>query len=189
MYRRYGKRLFDLFFSALGLLMVGLFIIVLILLSRMNTGGRGIFKQKRIGQFGELFTIYKIRSIHATTSEISNFGRFIRKFKLDELPQLFNILIGDMSFVGPRPDIPGYYDKLQGMDRVVLKLKPGLVSRAALKYYNEEELLAQQENSLQFNDDVLFPDKVQMNVSYYYNQNLKEDLNVLLLYFKRLLKI
>ncbi len=117
--------------------------------------------------------------MHATTGKVSAYGRFLRQSKLDELPQLFNILLGEMSFVGPRPDVPGYYDKLQGEERKLLELKPGLCSRAALKYYNEENLLAQQPDPLHYNDTVIFPDKVRMNLAYYYKRSFVEDLRVL----------
>ena len=103
---------------------------------------------------------------------------------MDELPQLFNILLGQMSFVGPRPDVPGYYDKLQGEARKLLELKPGLCSRAALKYFNEEALLAKKQDPLKYNDEVIFPDKVRMNLEYYYNRSFLEDLRILGAFFR-----
>ena len=108
------------------------------------------------------------------------FGRFLRKSKLDELPQLFNILKGDMSFVGPRPDLPGYYDLLEGENRKILELKPGLTSEASIKYRNEETILQNVSNPKQYNDEVLFPDKIKMNLDYYYKQNLLIDLKIIL---------
>ena len=111
---------------------------------------------------------------------ISMFGKFLRKSKLDELPQLFNIINGDMSVVGPRPDIPGYYDLLEGENRKILELKPGLTSEASIKYRNEEELLQSAINSKQYNDEIIFPDKVKMNLNYYYNYNLLIDLKIIL---------
>ena len=158
--------------------------LLLILLSFIDTH-KGLFLQTRVGQFGKLFTIYKIRSMHATTGKVSAYGRFLRQSKLDELPQLFNILLGEMSFVGPRPDVPGYYDKLQGEEQKLLELKPGLCSRAALKYYNEENLLAQQPDPLHYNDTVIFPDKVRMNLAYYYKRSFVEDLRVLWSFVRR----
>ncbi len=116
---------------------------------------------------------------------ISRYGRFLRNSKLDELPQLLNIFLGQMSFVGPRPDLPGYYDKLEGESRKVLELKPGLCSRAALKYYNEESLLVKQKDPLKFNDEVIFPDKVKMTLDYYYNRSLLEDFRILWLFLMR----
>ena len=111
---------------------------------------------------------------------ISQFAKFLRKSKLDELPQLFNIVKGDMSVVGPRPDIPGYYDALEGENRKILELKPGLTSEASIKYRNEEMLLQSVSNSKKYNDEVIFPDKVKMNLNYYYNHNLLIDLKIIL---------
>lgn len=117
--------------------------------------------------------------MHRASGGISNYGKFLRKYKLDELPQFLNIFFGDMSFVGPRPDIPGYYDKLQGEDRKILELKPGLCSWAAIKYFNEDKILRLQQDPLEFNDRVIFPDKVRMNLNYYYTQSFSEDLRIL----------
>lgn len=111
---------------------------------------------------------------------ISRFAKFLRKSKLDELPQLFNIVKGDMSVVGPRPDIPGYYDALEGENRKILELKPGLTSEASIKYRNEEMLLQSVSNSKKYNDETIFPDKVKMNLNYYYNHNLLIDLKIIL---------
>ena len=117
--------------------------------------------------------------MNSTFENISSFGKFIRKFKLDELPQLINVLFGQMSFVGPRPDIPGYYDTLKGEDRKILELKPGLTSEASIKYYNEESILMNKINPLEYNDSVIFPDKVKMNLEYYYKQSFSEDLKII----------
>ena len=114
------------------------------------------------------------------TGKISKLGAFLRKSKLDELPQFWNVLIGDMSFVGPRPDIAGYYDVLEGEDRKILLLKPGLTSLASIKYANEEEILGLQENSLLYNDTIIFPDKVKMNLDYYYNHSFLSDINIII---------
>lgn len=110
---------------------------------------------------------------------VSAYGRFLRRSKLDELPQLLNIFLGEMSFVGPRPDIAGYYDQLHGEARKVLRLKPGLCSRAAIKYFNEEHQLLQHPDPLKYNDEVIFPDKVKMNLDYYHHQSLRQDLQIL----------
>lgn len=117
--------------------------------------------------------------MHKNSERISSYGKFLRRFKLDELPQFLNILLGDMSFVGPRPDVPGYYDRLQGEDRKILELKPGLCSRAAIKYFNEDEVLKLQPHPLEYNDEIIFPDKVRMNLEYYYNQSFSEDIKIL----------
>ena len=144
----------------------------------MDTG-KGLFLQPRVGRSGKIFNIYKIRSMKVETGEISRFGKFLRRSKLDELPQLFNILLGEMSFVGPRPDIPGYYDNLQGEARKILELRPGLCSWSALKYMDEDALLQKQGDPLKYNDEVIFPDKVNMNLEYYYNRSMWEDLKIL----------
>ena len=153
---------------------------VLFILASLNTQSNGIFVQKRIGQFGKSFKILKFKTINTTTRKISFFGAFLRKSKLDELPQLFNVLNGDMSFVGPRPDIAGYYDNLQGEERNILMLKPGITSLASIKYRNEEQLLAQKESPLEYNDNIIFPDKVKMNLDYYYNRSFFGDLKIII---------
>lgn len=155
------------------------FLIVLIIISAIDTQSSGIFTQSRIGRFGEKFTIYKLQTFHSVKGTKSSIGQFFRDLKLDELPQLFNIIKGDMSLVGPRPDIEGYYDLLEGENRVVLYLKPGITSEASIKYRNEEYLLGLQENPLKYNDEVLFPEKVRLNKYYYYNQSLKTDIKIL----------
>ena len=103
----------------------------------------------------------------------------LRKYKLDELPELWNVLIGDMSFVGPRPDVPGYADMLQGDDRRVLELKPGITGPASLKYRNEEEILALQDDPIKYNDEVIFPDKVKINLKYLDNWSFFEDIKII----------
>ena len=173
------KRVFDLFFGiSLVLLFSWLFFLILVF-SIFDTQTYGIFIQKRIGQFGIPFSIFKFRTIHPKTGAISVVGKFLRKLKLDELPQLLNVINGSMSFVGPRPDVAGYYDQLKGQDRVLLLLKPGLASEAALKYIDEEALLQQQEFPFQYNDEVIFPDKVQLNLTYYYHQSFLGDLKII----------
>lgn len=172
------KRLFDIVLSSIGLLFFGWLILILILFAYFDTDG-GIFRQKRIGQYGKPFNIYKIRSIKTSSEDISNFGKFIRKSKFDEMPQLLNVLLGQMSFVGPRPDIPGYYDLLKGEERKILELKPGLTSEASLKYFNEETVLQCEPNPIVYNDTVIFPDKVKMNLEYYYKQSFSEDLRII----------
>ena len=138
--------------------------------------GPAIFKQKRVGRNGKTFTMYKFRSMSAHhggssvsvagESRVTPLGTKLRKYKIDELPELLNVLIGDMSFVGPRPDVPGYADNLEGENRNILKLRPGITGPASLKYRDEEELLAKQENPQEYNDKVIYPDKVRINLYY-----------------------
>ncbi len=175
-----SKRLFDLFFALLGIIISGLLLLILYILASIDTKQNGIFSQKRIGQFGTPFTIYKIRTFGLSEEKpISKLGAFLRNSKLDELPQLWNIVIGNMSFVGPRPDIAGYYDVLEGENRKILELKPGLTSLASIKYSKEELLLEKQENPLNYNDTVIFPDKVKMNLQYYYSNSVFIDVKII----------
>nr|WP_210151437.1 sugar transferase [Chryseobacterium scophthalmum] len=165
-------------FSAIIILLPVFF--VLFLAASLDTGFPGIFRQERIGRFGNVFIIYKFKTYHSKAHTKSAFGRWMRKTKLDELPQLFNILKGNMSLVGPRPDITGYYDLLQDENRLILGLKPGLTSEAGIKYRNEEEILNKQEDPLKYNDEILFQEKIKMNLNYYHNLSLKNDLVILL---------
>ena len=116
----------------------------------------------------------------AGEARITPLGATLRKYKLDELPELWNVLIGDMSFVGPRPDVPGYADKLQGEDRIILTLRPGITGPATLKYRNEEELLATVDNPQQYNDEVIYPDKVRINRQYAEHISLVTDIKIIL---------
>ena len=171
------KSVFDRSVSFFGLIFLFPVLIVVGILIRIKMpGGPAIFKQKRVGQYGRLFTMYKFRSMAVShsgssvsvkgESRITPLGAQLRKYKLDELPELWNVLIGDMSFVGPRPDVPGYADKLEGENRRMLLLKPGITGPASLKYRSEEELLAKQEDPQKYNDEVLFSDKVRINIEY-----------------------
>ncbi|WP_294319049.1 sugar transferase [uncultured Chryseobacterium sp.] len=155
-------------------------LLILFLVASADTGFPGIFRQERIGRYGKIFIIYKFRTYHPANHTQSAVGKWMRRYKLDELPQLFNILKGDMSLVGPRPDIPGYYDILTGEDRLILRLKPGLTSEAGIKFRNEEKLLSIQKNPLRYNDEVLFPEKVKLNLEYFYQLSFKKDTQILL---------
>lgn len=152
--------------------------------------GPAIFTQKRVGKDGKLFTMYKFRSMSqhhsgssvsvAGESRITPLGAKLRKYKIDELPELWNVLIGNMSFVGPRPDVPGYADKLEGEDRDILKLRPGITGPASLKYRNEEELLAKQANPQEYNDNIIYPDKVKINLYYLHHYSFIMDLKMII---------
>ena len=173
------KRLFDLFLALVVLLLFGWVLLLALVFASIDTRSFGLFLQKRIGQEGRPFLIFKIKTLNDTTQRVSAFGRFLRKSKIDELPQLFNILNGSMSFVGPRPDIPGYADTLTGTDRIILAVKPGVTGLASLKYRNEETLLKQQKNPLHYNDTVIWPDKVRLNLWYVNHQSFLLDLKIL----------
>ncbi len=184
------KFLFDRIASFFGLiLLLPVMIIVAVLICIKMPGGPVLFKQKRVGKDGKLFTMVKFRSMtvnHGGSSvsvagenRITPLGAKLRKYKLDELPELWNVLKGEMSFVGPRPDVPGYADQLQGDDREVLKLRPGITGPASLKYRNEEELLATVDNPQEYNDKVIFPDKVRINRYYLHNYSFWTDIKII----------
>lgn len=171
------KWIFDRVMALVGLVVLSpVLAVVALLIAIKMPGGPVLFRQKRVGQYGELFTMVKFRSMTvahggssisvAGESRITPLGAKLRKYKLDELPELWNVLIGDMSFVGPRPDVPGYADKLVGEDREILQLKPGITGPASLKYRNEEEILASVEDPIRYNNEVIFPDKVRINREY-----------------------
>lgn len=183
----WAKWLFDRIMSLVGLIVLSPVLLVVAILIRVKMpGGPVLFKQKRVGKEGKLFTMVKFRSMSvahggssvsvAGESRITPLGAKLRKYKLDELPELWNVFIGDMSFVGPRPDVPGYADKLVGEDRVILKLRPGITGPASLKYRDEETLLATVEDPIRYNDEVIFPDKVRINKEYYYNRSFWQDI-------------
>ena len=147
------KWIFDRLMSLIGLLVLWpLLLVVAILIKIKMPGGPVIFKQKRVGRHGKLFTMHKFRTMivsHSGSSvsvagetRITPLGAVLRKYKLDELPELWDVFVGNMSFVGPRPDVPGYADQLQGEDRKILELRPGITGPASLKYRDEEEMIA-----------------------------------------------
>jgi lipopolysaccharide/colanic/teichoic acid biosynthesis glycosyltransferase len=154
-------------------------ILVLVFITAIDTQSNGFFKQERIGQYGKPFLIYKLRTLHAQSATISGWGKLLRASKLDESPQILNILKGEMTLVGPRPDVTGYADQLVGADQIILQLKPGITGLASLKYRNEEQLLAQQPNPQHYNDEVIWPDKVRINKWYTQNRTLIMDVQII----------
>ena len=184
------KYIFDRLMAFIGLLCLWPVLLVVAILIRIKMpGGPVIFKQKRVGRNGKLFTMYKFRSMTvghggssvsvAGESRITPLGARLRHYKLDELPELWNVLIGDMSFVGPRPDVPGYADQLKGKDSDVLKLRPGITGPASLKYRDEEDLLAKQQDPQKYNDEVIFPDKVSINLHYLHHYSFLKDIQMI----------
>ena len=184
------KFIFDRVFAFAALLVLSPVLIVVALWITITSKGSPFFTQKRVGLGGKLFCIIKFRTMvnggdlititSADDTRITKLGSFLRKWKLDELPQLFNVLRGNMSFVGPRPDVPGYADLLLGEDRRILSVRPGITGPATLKYYNEEEILAKVENPIEFNDKVIFPDKVKINLEYIKRQSFAGDLKIII---------
>lgn len=198
------KWLFDRVVSFIGLCLIWwLLIIIAVLVKVKMPGGPAFFCQKRVGKDGKLFTCHKFRTMvvrHSGSSvsvsgdsRITPFGAKLRHYKIDELPELWDVLIGNMSFVGPRPDVPGYADKLEGADRDVLKLRPGITGPATLKYRLEDEMIADyvsarqsagdtrpaQDIAVEYNDTVIYPDKVRLNCYYYRNYSFVQDIEMI----------
>ncbi len=181
------KRVFDLILSIIGLTAFGWLIIITAIIARLDTGLSGFFKQKRVGQNGTLFKVMKLRSMKnisgVTTTvstsrdpRITKIGNFWRKTKIDELPQLINVFLGQMSFVGPRPDVEGYADKLTGEDRIILSIKPGITGPASIYFRNEEDLLAEQDNPEKYNNEIIWPKKVEINKAYIRDYSIINDI-------------
>ena len=198
------KRLFDIIASFFGLLLIWwVYPIVAILIKVKMPGGPAFFCQKRVGRGGKLFTCHKFRTMTvkhsgssvsvAGDSRITPLGAKLRHYKIDELPELWDVLIGNMSFVGPRPDVPGYADQLQGEDRVVLKLRPGITGPATLKYRLEDEMISNyvaerqavgdtrdsQVIAVEYNDTVIYPYKVRLNKYYYEHYSFWKDIEMI----------
>lgn len=184
------KRIFDFSSSLLGLVILFPLLILISFAIKIGSSGPILFSQKRVGKDGKQFILIKFRSMminqqsnNTATAKgddrITTIGVFLRKYKLDELPELWNVLRGEMSLVGPRPDVPGYADNLKGEDRKILKLRPGITGTASLKYVNEEEILSAQDDPQKYNDEVIFPDKVKVNLEYYKNQSLWLDIKII----------
>jgi lipopolysaccharide/colanic/teichoic acid biosynthesis glycosyltransferase len=181
------KRGFDFLVAAFGLAATSWIILSAWILSTLDTKKNGFFIQDRVGKGGRIFRVIKIRTMcevpgmdttvtMSTDQRITALGRFWRKTKIDELPQLINVLKGDMSFVGPRPDVPGYADTLTGEDRIVLSLRPGITGPATLKYRDEEEILARLEDPERYNKEIIWPDKIRLNKEYVQNWSFWNDL-------------
>ena len=184
------KRAFDFITAFLAIIILFPLILIIIVILITTSKGSPFFIQERIGRGGIPFRMIKFRSMYVSQvskstvsvkgdERITVFGRFLRKYKLDELPELLNVLLGEMSLVGPRPDVPGYADKLTGYERNILKLRPGITGPASLKYANEEEILAKHENPKAYNDKVIYPDKVKINLDYYNNQSIWLDIKII----------
>jgi lipopolysaccharide/colanic/teichoic acid biosynthesis glycosyltransferase len=183
------KRLFDLIMSLTALVLLSPLMLVTALLIKLSMPGPVLFKQKRIGRYALPFTIYKYRTMRmnisnvsvtlSTDSRITPLGQLLRKSKLDELPQLFNILKGEMSVVGPRPDVPGYYDTLKGDDQVIWQLRPGLTGLDSMCYPDEQSILDNESDPEKFYDQLLWPDKVRLNRWYAENRSLWMDVKII----------
>ena len=207
------KIVFDKVVSLVGLIVLSPVLLIVALLIKWKMPGPILFCQQRVGRYGRIFTVYKFRTMtvkaeasvasrnsEATSiasqeqSRITPLGEKLRRYKLDELPELWNVLKGDMSFVGPRPDVPGYADQLQGVDCEVLLLRPGITGPASLKYRNEEDILEAVDEALQkgrsglpigittvqeYNDNVIYPDKVRLNRYYLHHYSFIKDIKMI----------
>ena len=181
------KRLFDIVLSSFGLVLSFPLILIAWIVASVETKSNGFFAQERVGKYGKFFNIYKIKTMKkvdgidttVTSSidvRITKSGTLFRATKIDELPQLWNVLFGQMSFVGPRPDVPGYADRLQGKDRIILSIRPGITGPAQLAYKNEEEVLANQDDAVKYNNEIIWPDKVRINRKYIEDYSFFKDL-------------
>lgn len=186
------KRFFDFAVAFLGLLILSPVLFIASLVIKLTYFGPVFFCQERVGRDGKKFKLVKFRTMVnnaenkgtgpvtiAEDPRITPIGKFLRKWKLDEIPTLWNVLKGNMSFVGPRPDVPGYADKLKGESRRILEMRPGITGPATLKYSNEEKLLAEADNPRKYNDEVIFPDKVKINIKYMDNWSLWKDIKII----------
>ncbi|MCI6373548.1 MAG: sugar transferase [Bacteroidaceae bacterium] len=181
--------MFDRLMAMVGLLSLWWLMLLVAICIKVKMPGPVLFRQQRVGREGRLFTLVKFRTMlvnHggnsvsvAGESRITPLGSMLRRWKLDELPELWNVLLGDMSFVGPRPDVPGYADTLTGEDREILQLRPGITGPASMKYRNEEEILSAVENPQKYNDEVIFPDKVRINRLYLHDHSFFLDLKMI----------
>lgn len=187
--QKFIKRAFDLIVGVAGLIVFGPVIVITFIVATIDTGTSGFFVQQRIGRHGKPFRVVKIRTMRQVSSgrlettvttandaRITRIGGFMRNYKLDELPQLINVVWGSMSFVGPRPDVTGFADHLAGDERAVLSVRPGITGPATLKYRQEEQLLAEQLDPEQYNRDVIYPDKVRVNLDYIRDYSFRKDL-------------
>jgi len=181
------KRGFDIVLAGTGLIVFSWLIGLAYLAARLDTGASGFFRQERVGRYGRPFQMVKIRTMRddpalhtnvttAADPRITPLGRLLRHSKIDELPQLFNVLIGDMSFVGPRPDVQGFADQLEGEDRLLLSVRPGITGPATLKFRNEERLLDGCDDPERYNREVVYPEKVRLNLEYIRNYRFVDDL-------------
>lgn len=183
------KYIFDKIAAFLGLLLVSPLLLIIAVVIKVQMPDPVFFIQTRVGRNARLFRMVKFRTMHVShngssisvkgETRITPLGAILRKYKLDELPELWNVLKGDMSLVGPRPDVPGYADQLKVNDRKILSLRPGITGPASLKYRNEEELLALQVDPVNYNNEVIYPDKVRINVKYLEQHSFWLDLRIL----------
>ncbi|SFV53403.1 Undecaprenyl-phosphate galactosephosphotransferase [hydrothermal vent metagenome] len=185
------KRVFDITISLIAIILTSWLIFMAWIVASIETKSNGLFVQERIGRFGKIFKVLKIKTMKNTNklestvtidgdNRITCSGKFFRKMKIDELPQLFNVLFGTMSLVGPRPDVAGFADKLEGTDRIILEVRAGITGPASLKYRHEEMILAKEANPERYNREVIWIDKIEINKAYVENWSLKQDIQYMI---------
>ncbi len=202
--QRVAKFLFDRIMALLGLLVLAIPLLIIALMVWLRMGRPVIFTQERVGLNGKIFKIHKFRTMteeqqishiaYPNRNHITPLGAKLRRYKFDELPELWDVLVGKMSFVGPRPDVPGYADLLKGEERMILALRPGITGPATLKYRDEERMIAEyvkkaqsegdprpeDEIALWYNDEVIYPDKIRINLAYCRNYSLIGDIRIII---------
>ncbi|RGM44858.1 MULTISPECIES: sugar transferase [Bacteroides] len=193
-------RCFDVLFSLLGILLLSPVFLILYISIRLESKGGGVYRQQRVGRYGKDFYVYKFRSMRVGADRqglitvggrdprITRIGYFIRKYKLDELPQLFNVLKGDMSLVGPRPEVRKYVDLYTDEQRRVLSVRPGITDYASIEYVDENRILGQAEDADKAYQEQIMPDKIRYNMRYIDNRSIKEYFKIIFLTFRSILR-
>lgn len=194
------KRIFDFVFSLFGIILILPILILVAVLIKLNSKGPVFYKQIRVGKNGKDFKIFKFRTMHLDADKlglltvggrdprITSIGFYLRKYKLDELSQLINVLIGDMSFVGPRPEVRKYVDLYSKEQKEVLFVKPGITDLASIEFRNENDILSKEEDPNQYYIDVIMPEKLRINLKYIKKRNLLKDIGVIFKTFKVILE-
>lgn len=193
-------RFFDFIFSLSGILLLSPVFLILYISIRLESKGGGFYRQQRVGRYGKDFYVYKFRSMRVGADKqglitvggrdprITHIGYFIRKYKLDELPQLFNVLKGDMSLVGPRPEVRKYVDLYTDEQRKVLSVRPGITDYASIEYVDENAILGQAEDADKAYVEQIMPDKIRYNMKYIDNHSLKEYFKIIFLTFQSIIR-
>lgn len=191
-FNKFFKRMFDILASSIGIMVLSPILIVIAIAIKCDSNGEILFKQKRVGMNEKTFNIFKFRTMVTNAEKlgkqitvgndcrITKIGYFLRKYKLDELPQLFNVLLGDMSLVGPRPEVPRYVELYTDEQKEVFKVRPGITDLASLKYSDENDILANIENPEEHYINVIMQDKLELNLEYINKSNVFFDIYIII---------
>jgi len=194
------KRIFDIIFSMGGIIILSPFFILFWVLIKLESKGNPVFVQKRVGKNNEDFNLFKFRTMFPDSEKkgsitiggrdprITKVGYYLRKFKIDELPQLFNVFIGDMSFVGPRPEVRKYVAMYSNQQLEVLSVKPGITDYASIKYFNENEILGRSKNPDEDYIQIIMPEKLKLNLDYIQDRNFLKDIQIIFMTLLRIIK-